>query len=67
MTIPTEPIGSVPRPSDLYPQEGIAGYSQEAFLADLVSEAESETSGAASRKAPAAFRSTSPRAGCRSN
>jgi hypothetical protein len=57
MTIPTEPIGSIPRPLQLivkqavispsalslmHPAEGIPGYSREEFIDDLLREHETE-------------------------
>ena len=51
----------------LYPADGIDGYSQDTFLADLVDEAESRTSVAASgpRARTRGSRSISPRAASR--
>jgi hypothetical protein len=59
MTIPTEPIGSIPRPlklleavnrhggshPDLEPKENLPGYSREEFINDLLSEHEKEIRG----------------------
>ena len=50
----------------LYPQDGIEGYSRDAFLDDLVGESE-KTSARRSTPAPTRSRSTSPRAGSRAS
>src|SRR5438067_10944852 len=49
----------------LYPADGIDGYSRDEFIADLIDEADADIRGRVAAGARTAFRSTSPKRGCR--